>query len=46
LIPLEQILEGAISIAIVGVFGSLGIEICAGNIKSKAERMKNKRKLK
>jgi hypothetical protein len=43
---LEKVLEGMIMIGIVGVFGSLGIEICAGNIKSKAERMKNKRKLK
>ena len=42
MIPLEHILEGAISIAIVGLFGSLGVELCAGNIKSKKERRKKR----
>ena len=42
MIPLEQILEGAISVAIVGFIGSLGVELCAGNIKSKAERRKKR----
>jgi len=31
-----------VTIGIVGLFGSLGVELCAGNIKSKKERRKKR----
>ena len=38
----EMILTGIVQVGIVGFFGSLFIEMISGNIKSKAERMKQK----